>query len=895
MPVHRYSAILLSAVVALPGALDAEYLTSGHYCDKTALYAEAAAGSGRNYAPSREIDIVHQLLDVTPDFDRHAVSGTIRIDFKPIAKPLAELKLDAVDLAIATVEASAAILGWQNTGEQLIVAFTDPIPADADAWVRVTYSAEEPAKGLYFRTPAMGYKEGDMHLWTQGEMHEARHWFPSYDYPNEKFTTEMICRVAEGMTALSNGRLVSSDKDPNSGLVAWRWLQDKPHVNYLVTLCAGHFEKLEDRYQSIPMAFYTPPSQIEFAKNSFAGTKEMMAFFEQEIGVKYPWARYDQVVVDDFNWGGMENTAQTTLTDNTLFPDELAGTRSSIGLVAHELVHQWFGNLVTAKDWSHIWLNEGFATYYESLYREHAHGRDEFLWDILGNARSVLGQQNDVVPIVYREYGDPVEQFGFRAYPKGSWILHMLRSQLGPELYRKCVTAYLQRHAYGNATTADLVEVIEELSGRDWDQFFDQYVYHAHHPELKLAYSWNEQTKLAKVSIEQTQKLGPTVLLFELPLKLRFKSGTNVVDGIARVKAQSEDFYFSLPAKPQQVRADPDFEWLAKVEFPLPAEMLHAQLIDQSDLIGRVFAIEQLAKKKDRTTVEKLQSSLNQDPFWGVRLEAAKALRQIHSDDARAALLASTEQPDARVRREVARALASFFHADTPATLAGLVAKEINPDIRAESIRALAAYPLSQVQDTILEQLQSDSYRQIVANGAIDAIRGQRNPAYIEPLLATLAEREKDFTSGGVGNGLNALAVIASEEEDKSAVREFVLARINHPKRAVQLAAIRALGTLGDPLAIAALETFANADTDSPQRKAAETSIKQLREGRPAPVEVNTLRSELLELQKANREMKEAIEDLRKQLEARPANPDASPAAKAEEPKRRGWFGRSRN
>src|SRR5690606_30050829 len=154
-------------------------------------------------------------------------------------------------------------------------------------------------------------------------------------------TTEMICRVPDGMVALSNGKLVSQDKDAATGLVAWRWLQEQPHVNYLVTLCAGYFEKIEDRYNDIALAFWTPPSQIEFAKNSFAGTKEMLAYYEQETGLKYPWARYDQVVVDDFTWGGMENTTQTTLTDRTLYPDELAGTRSSLGLVAHELIHQW--------------------------------------------------------------------------------------------------------------------------------------------------------------------------------------------------------------------------------------------------------------------------------------------------------------------------------------------------------------------------------------------------------------------------------------------------------------------------------------------------------------------------------------------------------------------------
>src|SRR5439155_21936315 len=223
----------------------------------------------------------------------------------------------------------------------------------------------EPTQGLYFRTPEMGYKAGDTHLYTQGEPTEARHWYPCFDAPNEKFTSEIVCRVPEGMTVLSNGRRVSEEKD--GGLVAVRWLQDKPHVTYLISLVAGYFKSVEDKYHEVQLAFYTPPSEINEAPNSFRDTKDMLAFFEDEIGVPYPWAKYYQVCVNDFG-GGMENTSITTLTVDTLFTAATENIRSSQGLVAHELAHQWFGDLVTCKDWSDIWLNDGFATYYESHY-----------------------------------------------------------------------------------------------------------------------------------------------------------------------------------------------------------------------------------------------------------------------------------------------------------------------------------------------------------------------------------------------------------------------------------------------------------------------------------------------------------------------------------------------
>jgi aminopeptidase N len=548
--------------------------------------------------------------------------------------------------------------------------------------------------------------------------------------------------------------------------------------------------------------------------------------------------------------------------------DELAGTRSSLGLVAHELVHQWFGNYVTCKDWSHIWLNEGFATYYEALYTEHAHGHDEFLWSMLRKARGVLDRPNDVIPIVYRGYDDPEEQFGFRAYPKGAWILHMLRSQLGPELYRRCVQTYLERHPFGVVTTEDLVKVVEELSGRDWDRFFDQYVYHAHQPTLKVAYAWDERSKLAKVSIEQTQTLGPTVLLFHLPVKIRFKSGTTVTDGVARVSRPNEDFYFALPGRPEIVRVDPDYTWLAKVDFPLPAEMLHAQLADPSDLIGRVFAIEQLAKRQDQITIGKLQHALNTDAFWGVRLEAAKALRQIHTEATRTALLVSTDQPDARVRREVIRGIASFFREDTPAALNHAIAAETNPDIQADAIRALAAYPAEAVTDTLLAHLHSTSYRQLLADAAVDALRERGDPAVLDVLLNVLRQREDEFTTGGFASGLTTLALLAAQENDRTPYREFLVAQVNHPKRGVQLAVLRALGTLGDLRAIPVLATFADGSQDSPRRQTAEEAIRRLREGRPQAAEVSALRNEVIELQKRHEDLRQQLETAVKQLEA---------------------------
>ncbi|MCU0982606.1 MAG: M1 family metallopeptidase, partial [Pirellulaceae bacterium] len=650
------------------------------------------------------------LIDVTPDFEARTISAQTTLRFRPIAKPVRELKLDAVDLRITKVESTAAGCAWQNTDRQLIVTFDADIPADAEASLTVTYTAE-PTQGLYFRTPEMGYPAGDTHLFTQGESISHRHWFPCFDAPNEKFTSETICRVPEGMTVISNGRLVSREKDAATGRVAFRWLQDKPHVNYLIAIAAGYFEKLEGRQGDLELTFYTPPSEFKWAASSFAGTQEMVAYFEQEIGVPYPWAKYSQVCVHDFVAGGMENTSLTILTMGTLFPPETENIRSSQGLVAHELAHQWFGDLVTCKDWSHLWLNEGFATYYEALFDGHKNGRDHLLLNLWRDAQTVLGVPNDTTPIVWREFNSPDEQFSFRAYPKGAWVLHMLRSQLGEDLFRRCVKTWLERHAYGVVVTEDLNAVVEELSGKSFDQFFDQWVYHAGHPEVEVGYSWDEQTKLARVSVRQTHAVSDKVLLFKFPLPVRLVTPAGVVERTLDIKAKSEDFYISLPAAPKQVRVDPDFTVLAKMRVQLPNDLLLAQLEDPADTLGRLLAVTTLSGRSDKDTIARLKKRLNEDPFHGVRIEASKALRVAHTDDALEALLASVNQSDARVRQQVHSDLGAFYRESVLKPAQATLERERNPDVQRASINTLAAYGSADTKTILLRLLGTDSFR----------------------------------------------------------------------------------------------------------------------------------------------------------------------------------------
>ncbi len=859
----------LWAVLIFSGGsfLFADNLTEEIVCQESAHFlAPQDSPDFRKYAPSREVDILHLKLDVTPNFKARTISGTATFTFKPIAKSIDELRLDAVDLSVSNITSSEKIESYQVTAEKIIVTFAKPIEAGKETRVSIAYSAE-PTMGLYFRTPEMGYKEGETHLWTQGEPIEARHWYPGCDFPNEKFTSEIICHVPGEMTVLSNGKLVSQEKD-SDGLMAVRWAQEKPHANYLISLIAGNFKHVDDNYKNIPLAFYTPPSDIGEAKNSFRDTKDMMGFLEKEIGVPYPWEKYFQVAVNDFTAGGMENTSITTLTDRMLFRKETENLRNSEGLCSHELAHQWFGDLVTCKDWSHLWLNEGFATFYALLYDEHKNGRDSMLYGLYGSSKRITGVTNDTQPIVFRKFENPVEQFNHLAYQKGSWVLHMLRSQLGEKLYRRSIQNYLERHQFGSVVTEDLNSVIEEISGRAFDQFFDQWVYHAHFPEVEAAYSWDAQSKLAKISISQIQKINEDVLLFNFPLTLRFKGKFGKIEKQLVVKEKEEDFYVSLTEAPEMVRLDPNFALLAKINFKLPNAMLYAQLADKDDMVGRLFAIEQLAEKKDHETIRKLKQTLESDSFYGVRVEAARALQKIHSDEALDILIAS-KQKDARVRNQIAASSGAFFSTNVLERAAKIISSEKNPDIRAQWIRALGNSSEIETGKILVPLLESNSYRNILADAAISAMRTQDDPVYLEPIRLTLEKRKEELTTRGFASGLDAIAYLARNEKEKNETRNFILNFVNDKKDGVQLGALAALGVLGDPKAIPVLETFTILAKERAERRVAERSLAAIRAAQKPSDNLKQMRDEILELKKESRERKKEMDALTKKLEGK--------------------------
>jgi len=822
------------------------------------------------YAPDRQVDVKHIKLDVTPDFQKRTVVGTASITATPISMPVSILRLDAVDLTVKDVRCDGAMVAdFVSTRKDLQIAFVDSVKPGTEFTVHVDYSAQ-PTAGLYFRTPEMGYPETDTHLWTQGETHEARHWFPCFDYPNERSSTEIICHVPEGMTVLGNGRRVSEQRD-EKGLTAVHWLQEKPHPNYLVCLVAGNLNKLEKQYRDIPLGFYTQPSLFEHAANSFRDTPSIMKFYEEEIGLPFPWPKYDQVTIHDFTAGGMENTTLTTLTATTIFAKESENIHSTRSLDAHEMAHQWFGDYVTCKDWSHLWLNEGFATYYTILFEGHALGQDAMLYELYNDAsNAILTQQDDKKPIVYRGYKNAMEQFDYRAYPKGSWVLHMLRCQLGPDLFRKCIKAYLEKHALASVVSDDLRQVIEEHSGRPMDRFFDQWLYHPRHPDLKITYAWILKDQLAKITIEQTQKVDDVVMLYQFPTLLRFIVNDKTVDQRIEVTKAKEDFYVPLDAQPTVVRFDPEYTVLANVAFDVPNSLLKAQIENQADMIGRLLACEKLGERKTHESLKMLEKAVNEDAFFGVRIAAANALSKHESEEAFKVLERSWKtQTDARVRSAIVSRITNRYNEETPKLIAEILDEERNPSIQATAIRALGRFHGDETRSRIVAALQTKSFRNELAVAAISAIRQQNDPSYVASLMKVLTEDERNFTSGDFGRGLETLGYVAKSLKKKDSVRDFLLKYINHPMTRIRSGAMDALGNLGDATVISVLESFVSSN-DVAVARTAKRALDQLRESKPSvPKEIVELRKEVAAIKTESDQLQADLKDIRNQQKAK--------------------------
>ena len=446
----------------------------------------------------------------------------------------------------------------------------------------------------------------------------------------------MIATVPADWETVSNGKLVSVT-GAGQGMKTWSWSQSQPISTYLITLVAGEFEKQSETWRNIPVDYIVPRGQRERIAPTFSRTRDMLTYFSDRLAVPYPWDKYDQTMVDQFVVGGMENVSATTLTTRSLLNPMLAreSLQQSDGLLSHEMSHQWFGDLVTCKDWAHLWLNEGFATFMATLWQEHQFGADNASYARWRTQMNWMRQGRLFsVPVVTRDFDDSLKYAG-NIYDKAGLILQMLREQLGDDTFFGGLKHYLEKNRLGNVVTEDLVKALEESTGTNMDRFFGQWIYGAGAPRFTVTSAYDDATHQLSLTVKQTQRVGGTVGLFNVPVEIAISTADGTQSFPVRVSKAEETFNFPVNGAPLLVLFDKGSHILKSIDFrKSPAERIY-QLQKAEEVVDRAAAADALGDVKDNDgVVAALGDAAQGDRFWGVRVQALTALGRIGGAEA---------------------------------------------------------------------------------------------------------------------------------------------------------------------------------------------------------------------------------------------------------------------
>jgi aminopeptidase N len=636
-----------------------------------------------------------------------------------------------------------------------------------------------------------------------------------------------------GFVAVSNGRLVARRR-ASRGRVRWHWRLGTPHSPYLVTLAVGRFAELRDHWRGIPITYYCERGREADTRRAFGKTPKAMAFFSRLIGLRYPYEKYAQVAAAEFIYGGMENTSATTQTDTVLHDARahLEVEPRATGLMAHELAHQWFGDLLTCRDWSHAWLNESFATYFAALFVEHDRGRDDFALKLWQNAGAYFEEDRERYrrPLVTNLWRDPSDLFDRHLYEKGACVLHMLRYVLGDDDFRRAIRHYVRAHRRSAPVeTADLVVAIEEATGRNLRRFFDQWVYRAGHPDYRVSYWWEARGRRAHLVVRQTQKTGDDVGLFAMPLEVELVWGRGAA-GRRRVREMVEErehhFIYRLPREPRMIRPDPNHFLLARWEVTLPPACWRAQLTEDPHPVGRIAAAQALGRLGSAEATAWLAAALDRERHFTVQGEIAAALGQIRSAAALAALTRAARLADPRARLAVVRALGEFRRADLVPLFTRLAREDASYFVSAEALRALGRTREPAVLPELGRALRAaESWNDTVRVGAVEGLGELGTPG----TLARLRAR----TRYGLPHPsrMAAIRTLARVGRGDAATVRTLLARTGDRYLLVRLAAIAALGRLGDDRALPRLRRIAGAaDVEGRMRRTAAEAIRAIQD-----------------------------------------------------------------
>ncbi len=660
----------------------------------------------------RTFHIQSYKAELAFDMAAASIAGTATVTFEALRAPLGTLSLDAADIAVTRVERGGKPQKFTTDGEtfKLDIALDPPVAIGESGTVSIAYTCR-PRGGMYF-FPAEGRRSAQ--AWNYGEGGLHRGWVPIYSDTNDRFPVEWIVTAPKPLSVVANGRLDGVKENPD-GTRTFRWVQEGPIPNYLMTVDVAELTpvRLRDAKvgdKTVPLTAWTPPGTEEAARFVFGRTPEMVEFFSQKMGYPYPWVKYDQVVLREFS-GAMETTSATGFTESELRaagdPPDMSPTFekawpifSSGDVVAHELAHHWFGDMVTCRSLGSIWLNESFATFWHTMWNAKAHGEDDLTyqrWSYLNDYVDYVRSTGSVRPMEYLRYKEPGAMYQQdTTYVKGSLVLHMIRHFLGDADFDRMIAAYLKAHEFSNVDSADLKEAIERAAGRNLTGFFEDWIVGGGgHPRFDVSYRWSPERKQVDLTVRQIQADLPFENEFRLPVEIEIADAGGAKTHTVELSGWSTTVALPADNRPTRVTFDKGGWLVCEVAYARPIAEVLAEL-SGGDLAAKLRAARQLADDfgGDPRAIEALTRILA-DPsaHWGLKQEAALDLGRIGGSAGAAPLVRALGNPDPRVRRAVALALGEAGEVSAAQTLRRTVESD-----RAEDVVAAAEIALGRLR-----------------------------------------------------------------------------------------------------------------------------------------------------------------------------------------------------
>ncbi len=671
------------------------------------LTAQRNSGTIGHYIPPRtwpqgvhNFDLVHQKIAVQFDEAQRLVSGVVTTTVVPqVATDSVRLNAEEITIVQAT-DARGRPIRFSSDTDHVTVHLERRVPAGDTVVFTLAYHTH-PERGIYF-VPRRHV------IWSQGEATETRAWVPTYDYANDKTTWEFLVTADSGLKVLSNGTLESVTPVDGGRQNVWHWAQNETASTYLYSVVVGPFTVLHDQWRGKPVDEYVYPDTADAGWRAAGETPSMIELYSRLTGVPFQWDKYDQSWIPDFTYGGMENVSATTQTDLSLpgaGNDPMDGAR---GLVAHELAHQWFGDLETTANWANIWLNEGLTTYMESVQNEKTRGWDAAQLEWWGQQQQAMqADLREARPLVWGQYQgtDPIALFfSGHVYPKGGQLAHQLRRLLGDKMFWAGMHRFLVDNAHKATTTTDYADAFEETCHCDLGWFFDQWAYGVGYPQVDVTRRWDAAAKILHVTVRQVQPTDSTRPLFGFPTTIRVITADSVVrDSVMVLARKTQMFDMRLPSAPLSFRFDEGGWLLGTVHTDqTPGELAYMAEHDL-DTSARNWALRELAQSQDTAAVGARRFTVLNERMADLRVEALRQMSHDSTPRGIAIVRSALRDPDAGVRSEAVVRLASLDPAGVADSALAMYHQDISSGARAAGLRVYATLAGANALSTLVE------------------------------------------------------------------------------------------------------------------------------------------------------------------------------------------------